>query len=173
VTSSSTHLANVVTLESRRGSASCPWLFRVSHGQAVNITLIDFTVQQDKTTTQHSGEVQLPTCTVYAEMYIAAAAEPTIICSRSQRQRVLYTSTGRQDIRISIRSDRSSQQNFYFLLRVEGKHLAGTVIDSYCCVICCCCCRRRRRRCYYKCYKNKNNKNYRYYYRHHYISYFI
>jgi len=145
VTSSSTYLANIVTSETRRGSASCPWLIRVSHSQAVNITLIDFTVQQDKTTTQDSGEVQLPTCPVYAEMYIATAAEPTIICSRSQRQRVLHNSTGRKDIRIAVRSARSSQQDFYFLLRVEGEHLAGTVANCYYCLICwnccCCCCR--------------------------------
>ena len=122
VTSRNTYLANVVTQESRRGSSSCPWLVRVSRGQTVNLTLFDFDVQQDKSTT--SGG-QFATCQIYAQMYFGAAAEPAIICSRGVRQRVLHTQTGRQDIRIVIGSDRSSRQNFHFLLHVEGKLLLG------------------------------------------------
>ena len=119
VASSSTYLANVVTVESRRGSRSCPWLIRVSHGQTVNLTLFDFAVQEVKPTTRDFSGDQFPSCQIYARMYIGTAAEPTVVCRGSLRQRVLHTRTGRQDIRIAISS---SQQHFY-LLHVDGKHL--------------------------------------------------
>jgi len=35
-------LASVVTEESRTGSAQCPWLIRVSPGQTIALSLIDF-----------------------------------------------------------------------------------------------------------------------------------
>jgi len=116
VTSSDTYLANVVTLKSRRGSSSCPWLIRVSSGQTVNLTLIDFAARNNQ-------QDSVATCQIYADMYIGSAKEPKTICSRGARERVLHTHTGRQDIRIAIESDQTSQQASYFLLRVEGKQL--------------------------------------------------
>jgi len=39
------YLASVVTAETRRGSRTCPWLVRVSRGQTINVTLLDFAAQ--------------------------------------------------------------------------------------------------------------------------------
>jgi len=121
VTSSNTHLANIVTIKSRRGSHSCPWLIRVSRGQTVNLTLLDFAFRQYKPTTDEYGAHQLDNCQKYAEMYIGRAREPIFICSRGIRQRVLHSHTGKQDIRILFTGDHPSQQEFYFLIHVEGK----------------------------------------------------
>ena len=89
----------------------------MSNGQTVNLTLLDFAAQKNKQDSDAS------TCQIYADMYVGSASEPTTICSRGVRERVLHTHTGKQDIRIAIRSDQTSQQEFYFLLRVEGKRL--------------------------------------------------
>ena len=119
VNSSDTYLANVVTAETRRGSSSCPWLVRVSEGQTVNVTLLDFAAAQ-----QNSGGGQQATCQIYARMYIGTSLETKIVCSGGRRQMPLHTHTGRQDIRFAVASERSTQQRFYFLIRVEGEHLA-------------------------------------------------
>ena len=127
VVSSNAYLANIVTVESRQGSLSCPWLIRVSHGQRVNLTLFDFAVQEDRPTTQDFSGDQPPHCQIYARMYFSTAAEPTIVCRGNLRQRVLHTHTGRQDIRIAITS---SQQ--HYLLHVKGGYLVLRVL-IYCC----------------------------------------
>lgn len=114
VTSENTYLANSVTKKSGRGSSSCPWHIRVSYGQTVNVTLLDFAAQ----TTEPTAHDQGTTCHIYAEMYVNSVTERTTICSRGDRRRVLHSHTGRQDIRIAITRDVSS--DFYFLLHVQG-----------------------------------------------------
>jgi len=124
VASSDTYLANIVTRNSGRGSRSCPWLIRVSHGQTVNLTLFDYAVLEDKPVTQQSAEGQFDTCQIYVQMYIGdTSTVPTTVCSLGVRQRVIYSHTGKQDIRIVIGRN-SGQQDYYFLLHVEGTHFA-------------------------------------------------
>jgi len=75
----------------------------------------------NKTPNSGGGGGEYSMCQIYATMSIGAATEPRTVCGGDLRQRVLHSDTGRDNVRIAIRTDLASR--FYFLLHVEGERL--------------------------------------------------
>ena len=62
LTQQSGYLASIVASERHRGTQRCPWVLRVSPGQRVNITLLDFSAVSRTYDTEPRG------CRLYAKV---------------------------------------------------------------------------------------------------------
>jgi len=112
-------LANVVTMETRRGSSTCPWNFAVSPGQAITVNLLDFAAD-DK---QFRDSTKIFTkCLKYAVLYTWESALPQSVCGFGERSRDVHSHVGKPDVIIEIRND-GILKDFYFVLHVQSKRL--------------------------------------------------
>jgi hypothetical protein len=116
VTSPSGYLASVVTSETKKGSQPCPWSVTVAPGQVVNLTLVDLGVSAQSTPNYGS-------CLLYAKIWsggVSTATEPLLtICGGSRRERFLYSSSGRIDLRVVVYQP-ASHDPVHFLIGYDG-----------------------------------------------------
>ena len=119
VKSRDAYLANVETLKSGRGSASCPWKFAVSRGQAVNVTLVDFYAEMRQLDRRRDGSGNTAsTCETHAVIRVGETEVAITDCG-VRRLRVVHRFADEGDMLIAF--NRSTQQEFYFLLHVHSK----------------------------------------------------
>src|SRR6218665_465836 len=88
-TQPSAFLGSIVSAESRVhcGSSKCPWNIEVPSGQTINITLLDFAMEQ------RNGEPPSPDkCYRYAVIKERQYTRDTPVCGGQGRQQLIYTS---------------------------------------------------------------------------------
>lgn len=124
-------LASISAIETRCGSQDKPWLIEVSHGQRINVTLVDFTTRRTRgppptgsASSQDLREVDGNACVRYVtvvekriEEKGGEGDESFVICGRQGRERHVYTSKSNV---IQIQLEASNSNPDYFLINYEG-----------------------------------------------------
>lgn len=106
VTSNHGYIASVVTMESRVGTADCPWLITAKPGQRINITLHDFG------RANQSSEI----CHAYAIVRERDLSQSRTICNTRQRKVHAYTTLAHSlEVRVL-----GTQKGRQFLLEYQG-----------------------------------------------------
>ena len=110
-------ISSYVTQHSRCGDADHPWLLKAAVGQRINITLIDFTIDQVA-----AHEVDANLCMVYATIRegINGGIVHTVCGGRKQKFVPVFMSASNiVEIRI-ISKPKQTNSNGQFLLKYEG-----------------------------------------------------
>ncbi|ELT96203.1 hypothetical protein CAPTEDRAFT_209714 [Capitella teleta] len=98
------------------GNADLPWVIEVPRGQLVNVTLYDFGMLPDNTTSTDGGKVRV--CKVYATIRGENGGRGITVCGGESRVRTVYLST---DNRVEIRFIASkSAKPSYFMLKYQA-----------------------------------------------------
>lgn len=116
VRSTSGYLASVVTDETGKGSALCPWRFEPKTGQTVHLTLLDFGVWEDRAERERRD-----ICRIYATVMQVALFQrmpPTLICAGNERERSIMTATTDLEI-LMTKQNSASTDIVYFLIKFQ------------------------------------------------------
>ncbi len=114
-------LASMTTASSGCGSATCPWVVEVLHGQRINVTLWDFSISYRNTSHNIRHRPGYPLyCHEYAMIKETEVPRTTTICGGEVRQKTVYiSSTNRIEVHIVYR--KTSRNGEHFLLKYEGE----------------------------------------------------
>ena len=78
-------IASSVVYTSRHGGIICPWVIEAEEGQRINISIMDFGSPM--------AESYAATCHIYANIIEYASPSTTILCSGTEREKVVYLSS--------------------------------------------------------------------------------
>lgn len=118
VVSSIGYLANIITDETNRGSSLCPWKIQLQQGQTVHLTLLNFGVYQNVTTSD-KGTI----CHIYAvlkDSFVSNDGPGSLVCGGDVRETLVLTSMAKE-VQISMKKLNSPPRDpIYFLIKYEG-----------------------------------------------------
>ena len=117
ITEPTGYIANAVTEETNCGGIDSPWLLRVSPGQRLNLTLLDYGALMSRE--QHTGIHVCQVLAVVKEKARGGSSET--ICTGSRREETIYMSTSNEvEIRIVFKAKRGDKER-YFLIHYNGR----------------------------------------------------
>ena len=110
------YLSSFVTQQTGCGNLENPWLLRVSHGQRINITLIDFTSANSEYQSKNDH-----LCNVYATIKDGNGAVTHTVCGGTGRKvtPVFMSVTNNVEIKITSKSNQMKNEG-HFLLKYTG-----------------------------------------------------
>ena len=118
VTNTTGYLASITSAETGCGTADAPWSIFASPGQRINVTLLDFTIDQ-ATRADFNSHPRGPSrvCTVYATIRELDGRRSVTVCGGEQRQKTVYVSL---ESSVEIRIINSQPEIVNFLIRFDG-----------------------------------------------------
>jgi len=126
VTHPAGYIASVITAETQSsyscGSSKCPWKIEVESGQTINVTLLDFALEQRAAGASASaGYVSAENCFRYAVIKESPSHRSIPICGGNGRTQAAYSSVTNV-IEVHVVSPEVFSQRGQFLIYHEGKH---------------------------------------------------
>ena len=113
-------IASIVAEETGCGSADAPWVIKAQQGQRINITLYDFALSSNQTTSQDPSSV----CRVYATLRELSSTRSVTVCGGKQRVRHVYTSATEQ-VQLRILNSKTPSTRIYSVFQYTGKGVAS------------------------------------------------
>ena len=127
VTRPAGYIASVITAETQSssscGSSKCPWKVEVESGQTINVTLLDFALEQRAAGASSSsgvGYVSAENCFRYAVIKESPSHRSFPVCGGHGRSQFVYSSMTNV-IEIHVVSPEVFSQKGQFLIYYEGK----------------------------------------------------
>jgi len=126
VTRPTGYIASVITAETQSssscGSSKCPWKVEVESGQTINVTLLDFALEQRAAGASSSGVgyVSAENCFRYAVIKESPSHRSFPVCGGHGRSQFVYSSMTNV-IEIHVVSPEVFSQKGQFLIYYEGK----------------------------------------------------
>lgn len=125
----SAYIGSVVTAETQTstfcGSSKCPWLIEVQSGQTINITLLDFAMEQRGAApgaglgVGSDSFVSQDPCFRYAVVKEAPNPKPVPVCGGRGRNQLVYSSVTNV-VEVHIVSPEVFSRKGQFVLYYEG-----------------------------------------------------
>jgi len=123
VTQSAGYIASVITAETQSssscGSSKCPWKIEVESGQTINVTLLDFALEQ-RASSSAVGYVSAENCFRYAVIKESPSHRSFPVCGGHGRTQFVYSSVTNV-IEVHVVSPEVFSQKGQFLVYYEGK----------------------------------------------------
>ena len=101
------NLVSFITEETGCGTVDLPWLIRVSSGQRINVTMLDFGIAQRDPDFAASN-----VCKVYAMIYEGGKNGVSVCASDQRLNSVFVSDTSELEIRMVIRKDAGISPGF-------------------------------------------------------------